>query len=385
MPGDTLTVYSSLPLQGPHAEQARSIVNGQKLALKQAGGKVGSFKVNFASRDDATAGESDQPGWSPGRTADNASKAAQDSRTIAYLGEFDSGATAVSLPITNEAAFMQVSPAATAVGLTKLVPGADKGEPDKYYPSGDRTFARVVPADDVQASASASWAKEQGARRVFLVDDKSVGGHGLVAQFRVAAERIGGLEIVGEKGMDPRADDYRDFAEEVSSRDPDLVFFGGGVESNARRLWRDLNAALPQARLMGAAGLLSPDFYRGLRSAGERTFITSAAQDPSQLPAEGRRFVRDYRREFGERPDPYAAYGHAAMSMLLDAIRRAGDSANRRDELVQRVLETADFQSVVGTFSIDDNGDTSLEKVSGYRVRNGRLEFVKPLAGRASG
>jgi branched-chain amino acid transport system substrate-binding protein len=382
--GDTLTVYSSLPLQGPHADQARSTIEGQKLALAEAGGKAGSFKVNFASRDDATAGDSRGPGWSPGRTSDNASKAAEDSRTIGYVGEFDSGASAISIPITNEAGFVQLSPAATAVGLTKLVPGADKGEPDKYYPSGDRTFARLIPADDVQASAAASWTKDLGARRVFLVDDKSVAGLGLVEQFRVAAERSGGLQILGQKGMDPRADNYRDFAKEVAAKSPDLVYFSGGVESNARKFWRDLSAGVPHARLMGSAGLLSPDFYRDLRS-NERTFITSAAQDPSQLPPQGQRFIRDYRRKFGRDPDPYAAYGHAAMSLLLDAIRRAGDDANGREEIVKQVFDTEDFRSVIGTFSIDENGDTTLDRVAGYRVRNGRLEFVKALDGSPSG
>jgi branched-chain amino acid transport system substrate-binding protein len=381
--GDTLTIYSSLPLQGPHAGQAQGIIDGEKLALSEAGGKAGSYKVNFAYVDDATAGDSRGPGWNPGRTADNATKAAEDARTIAYVGEFDSGASAVSIPITNEAGFVQVTPAATAVGLTKLVPGADKGEPDKYYPSKELTFARVIPADDVQASAAAAWAKDLGARRVFLVDDKSVEGLGLVEQFRVAAARIGGLEIVGRKGMDPLAGDYRGFAKDVASRNPDLVYFGGGVESNARTFWRDLAAGVPHARLMGSAGLLSPAFYQGLRS-NERTFITSAAQDPSQLP-QGRRFIRDFRRKFGHDPDPYAAYGHAAMSLVLDAIRRAGDSANRREEIVKRVVDTKDFHSVVGTFSIDDNGDTSLARVAGYRVRNGQLEFVKGLVGTPSG
>jgi branched-chain amino acid transport system substrate-binding protein len=381
--GDTLTIYSSVPLQGPHADQARAIVDGEKLALSEAGGKAGSYKVNFANLDDATAGDSRGAGWNPGRTADNASRAAEDARTIAYVGEFDSGASAISIPITNEAGFVQVSPAATAVGLTKLVPGADKGEPDKYYPSGDRTFARVIPADDVQASAAAAWAKDFGARRVFLVDDKSVGGLGLVKQFQVAAQRVGGIQIVGQQGMDPRAHDYRDFAKEVAKKDPDLVYFGGGVESNARTFWRDLGAGVPHARLMGSAGLLSPDFYQGLR-ANERTFLTSAAQDPRQLP-QGQRFIRDYRRTFGHEPDPYAAYGHAAMSVVLDAIRRAGDSANQRGDIVDRVFDTKNFHSVVGTFSIDENGDTSLTRVAGYRVRNGRLEFVKGLDGTATG
>ena len=110
VPGDTLTIFSSLPLQGPHAAQSQSIVNAEKLALREAGGKVGDFKVNFASADDATAG-GDQAGWDPDKTAENARKAVENTRTIAYLGDFDSGATAISLPITNEAGFAQVSPA----------------------------------------------------------------------------------------------------------------------------------------------------------------------------------------------------------------------------------------------------------------------------------
>jgi branched-chain amino acid transport system substrate-binding protein len=383
VPGNTLTIYSSLPLQGPHAAQAQAIINAEKLALNEAGGKSGSFKINFASIDDATAGIGAKSGWNPGRTADNATKASEDSGTIAYVGEFDSGASAVSIPITNEAGFVQVSPAASAVGLTKLVPGADKGEPDKYYPSGDRNFVRVVPADDVQASAAVAWAKQLGARKVVTIDDKGVTGESLVAQFEASARDAG--MAVERKSMDPRASDYRDFVKQVAKARPDLVYFGGGVESNAKQLWRDLAPAVPGARLMGSARLISPDFYRGLRSVGERTFLVSATQDPSQLPAAGRRFSSDYRHRFGQLPDPYAAYGFTSMLLLLDAIDRAGDRAGQRGEIISKVLDTRNFQSPIGAFAIDDNGDTSLDKVAGYRVRNGALEFVKALRGRARG
>ena len=378
--GDTLTIYTSLPLQGPHKTQSESIVNAEKLALREAGGKAGQFKVNFASRDDATAGDSRAAGWNPDRTADNASKAAQDSRTIGYIGELDSGATAISVPITNEAGFVQISPAATAVGLTKLVTGADKGEPDKFYPSEERTFARIVPADDVQASAAVTWSKQMGVRKVLLVDDKSVEGRGIVDQFRSAAGRIG-LDIVDQAGMDPRSDNYRDLAKEIAGKHPDLVYFGGGFESNAVQFWKDLNGAAPDLRLMGPDRLLVPNFYARLGGAAGRTYLTSATQDPRQLPPRGRRFVRDYRKVFGERPDPYAAYGHTAMSLLLDVIRRSGKNASKRGEIVKQLFETRNFESVVGKFSIDQNGDTSLRKVAGYRVRGGRLSFAEPLQG----
>ena len=381
VPGDTLTIFSSLPLQGPRAEQSQSIVNAQKLALRDSGGKVGDFKVNYASADDSTAG-GDRIGWDPDKTAENARKAVENTRTIAYIGELDSGATAVSLPISNEAGFVQVSPGSTAVGLTKFLPGAEKGEPDKFYPSGTRTFARVVPADDVQASAAAGWTRSLGARSVFLIGDKSLEGDGLVELYRAVASEVG-VRVVGTDRMDPRADEYRELARDVARTKPDAVYFGGGEASNALRLWRDLDEALPDAILVGSHNLLVPSFYERLGSAERRTYITSSAQDPRQLPASGRRFVRDYTREFGKRPDPLAAYGYAAMSLVLDALKRAGDRAAEREQVVEELLDTRDFNSVIGRFSIDDNGDTSLERLAGYRVRDGRLVFAVPLRGRS--
>jgi branched-chain amino acid transport system substrate-binding protein len=380
VPGDTLTIFSSLPLQGPHADQAQSIVNAQKLALREVGGQVGDFKINFASADDATAG-GERVGWDPDKTAENARKAVENTRTIAYIGDFDSGATAISLPITNEAGFVQVSPASAAVGLTKLVAGAvEAGEPDKFYPSGDRTFARVVPADDVQASAAARWTRRLGARTVFVLGDKSLEGDGLAEMYRAAAGRSG-LRVAGQERMDPRDEDYADLTRELARTRPDAIYFGGGADSNSVQLWRDLHDAVPGALKIGSHNLLVPEFYGRLGAAGTRTYITSIAMDPSQLPARGRRFVRDYRREFGELPDRFAAYGHAAMNLLLDAIGRAGDGAPERDRVIEEAFATTGLDSAVGTFDIDDNGDTSLDRITGYRVRDGRLAVAAALRG----
>ena len=204
VPGDTLTIFSSLPLQGPHADQAQSIVNAEKLALREAGGKVGDFKINFASADDATAG-GDQVGWDPDKTAENARKSVENTRTIAYIGDFDSGATAVSLPITNEAGFVQVTPASTAIGLTKNVKGAvEAGEPDKFYPSGQRTYARIVPIDTIQAAALVTLMKKDGCTKVALTNDKEVYGAGLGKAIEAAAQKEG-LTIISNQGIDKQA------------------------------------------------------------------------------------------------------------------------------------------------------------------------------------
>lgn len=381
--GDTLTIFASLPLQGPQTQRAASILRGEKLALEQAGGKVGKFKVNFSFQSDAAPNDG-KPGWNPDQVADNARKAVQDLRTIAYTGELDSGASAVSIPITNEAGFAQVSPGSTSVGLTKRVPGAEKGEPDKYYPSGERNFVRVVPADDVEASAAADWAHKLGAKTVFVLGDRSVEGDGVAELFRVAAQDRG-LTVVGDDRMDPRANDYTDIARKVAVAAPDLVFFGGGVESNAAALWPALSSAVPKALLMGTQDLLTPGFYRRLGGAESRTYLTSAALDPSLLPPKGQRFARDYRHAYGSAPDPYAAYGYTTIALLLDAIRRAGSSGGNRERVIRELFDTKDYDAVIGTFSIDDNGDTSLTSLTGYRIRGGRPVDPVKLVGKASG
>ncbi|HEX5302221.1 MAG TPA: hypothetical protein VFW50_35030, partial [Streptosporangiaceae bacterium] len=147
--GGTVDIYSSLPLQGASSAQTQPMVNGMKLALAQAGGKAGQWTVNYQSLDDSTAAAGK---WDPGQTAANARKAATDPKAVYYMGEFNSGASEVSIPILNQAGLAQVSPANTYVGLTTNLPGSAAGEPQKYYPNGTRTYLRIVPIDSIQAA-----------------------------------------------------------------------------------------------------------------------------------------------------------------------------------------------------------------------------------------
>ena len=145
--GKNLTIYSSVPLQGASRTQTTAVVNGAKLALEQAGSKAGPHTIKYESLDDSTA----QAGsWTPEAESANARKAAQDDSTAVYIGTFNSGAAAISIPILNEAGVPMISPANTYEGLTAGPEGAEPGEPDKYYPTGTRNYTRIVPKDDVQ-------------------------------------------------------------------------------------------------------------------------------------------------------------------------------------------------------------------------------------------
>ena len=134
-----LSIYLSAPLRGPPAADGRDVADGARLALADAGREAGGVAVRLRVLDDAGAGGSEAA-----LAGANARRATEDSTAIAYLGELDSGTTRTSLPITNEAGLLQVSPAASAVDLTREAPGSDQ-VPTEVQPSGTRTFGRVVP------------------------------------------------------------------------------------------------------------------------------------------------------------------------------------------------------------------------------------------------
>jgi branched-chain amino acid transport system substrate-binding protein len=145
--GQTLKIVSSLPLTGSSLTQTDTIVKSIQLKLKQIGNKVcgGKYSIVYESKDDASAALGK---WDPAVETENANKAAADKSVIAYIGTFNSGAAALSIPILNKAEVVMVSPANTNPGLTKPGKGdAAKGEPEVYYPNGKRNYARVVAAD----------------------------------------------------------------------------------------------------------------------------------------------------------------------------------------------------------------------------------------------
>jgi branched-chain amino acid transport system substrate-binding protein len=375
-----LTIYASNPLQGVSRPLATSVVNGEKLALSEVGGKVGNFKIKFVSLDDSTAAAGK---WDPGATSAAARKAAQDKSTIAYLGEFNSGASAVSIPILNGVPILQVSATATYVGLTRAE-GAEKGEPDKYYPAGKRTFGRVVPADHIQAAAQATYQKDKGCTKVYILNDQEVFGKGLADQAATIAKNLG-LTVLANQGMDPKAANYRAVAGKVKSAGADCVFFGGLTASHALQLWHDLHAAVPTAMLFGPDGMAETAFTTKLTASEQKmTYLTNPTLDPKLYPAAGQKFFTDYQKTYGIKPEVYAIYGYEAMKVVLQAIQNAGDKGNDRQAVIDAFFQIKDRESVLGTYSIDENGDTTLSAYGGNKVEGGQLVFdkvIKPQTG----
>jgi branched-chain amino acid transport system substrate-binding protein len=382
----SLTIYSSLPLQGDSRPQSESVNNGMELALEEAGGKVGDITINFEKLDDATAAAGK---WEPGKVSANAREAAQNEEAIAYLGEFNSGASAISIPVINEAGILQISPSNTYVGLTREQ-GADAGEPAKYYPAGTRTYGRVVPADHIQAAAQVTYQKDNGCTKVYVLNDKEVYGKGLADQVESAAPNVG-LEVVANEGIDTKAANFRSLAQKIKGSGADCMFFGGITQNKGVQLFKDINAVNPDLKLFGPDGVAESAFSEEVGSKVEAvTFITNPTLDPKLYPPAAQEFFTKYEEKYGDKPEPYAIYGYESMKLALLAIENAGDAvktddvAARRKAVVDAFFQIKDRDSVLGTYSIDENGDTTLSDYGGNRIEDGQLVFDKVIKAQTS-
>ncbi|MGI9082282.1 MAG: branched-chain amino acid ABC transporter substrate-binding protein [Thermoleophilaceae bacterium] len=372
-----VTIYSSLPRQGSNRPQTLDVEAGMRLALKQRKNKAGSCTISYKALDDSTA----QAGqWDPGATSANARRVAQDKSAVAVLGEFNSGASAISIPITNEAGLLQVSPANTALELTKDAGPDDKGAPDKYYPSGKRTYGRVVPADHIQGSALADWMKEKGVKKIYILDDKQVYGAG-VAKTTADAAKLNGIEVAGTDSIDPKAANYRSLASKVKASGVDAVFYGGITQNNAVQLYKDLGAALPDATLWGPDGVAETEFTKDLPpDVAKRTFITVATINPKDYGPKGQKFFTDFKSEYGkDQPEPYAIYGFEAMDIALEALDRAGAECGDRQSVIDEFYKTKDKEGVTGTYDIDPDGDVTLSTFGRHLVTDGKLSPIKTV------
>jgi branched-chain amino acid transport system substrate-binding protein len=379
--GDTLQVYSSLPLQGAQRPNTTDLVRGAELALKQHGGKAGEFTIEYTSLDDSTA----QAGtWTPEQTSANARRVAQEDNSIAYIGEFNSGASAISIPILNEVPIAQVSPANTAVGLTSDDPGADEGEPEKYYPTGQRHYLRIVPKDTIQGAALATVMKQDGCQNAYILNDKEVYGAGLARNIEMSAQEQG-LEILANEGIDPKAPNFRSLAAKMKGDGADCFVFGGITANGAVQLYKDVLAASPDIKLYGPDGVAETGFTDpgegGIpANVQQRVKLTVATLDPSEYPPDGQKFFRDYEAEYGEaNPNPYAVYGYEAMDLILDTCDRLGPDCGDRQMLIDGLYDTKGRESVLGRYDIDENGDTTLTDYGVYRVEDGELVFDETI------
>jgi branched-chain amino acid transport system substrate-binding protein len=372
----TVKIVSDLPLQGSSAAQTEQMNNAVELYLQDIGNKVGDYTIEFEAFDDSTAAKG---AWDEATCSANARQYVEDESIIGVIGTFNSGCAKLEVPIANEAALAYVSPANTATGLTHEGPGAEEGEPDKYYPSGIRNYARVVTSDDVQGQIDANYMmNELGVTSVFILDDKDAYGKGVADAFEIAANEIG-LEVAGHEGWDANAQNYRALMTTVKESGADGIFIGGISCFNGGQVIKDKVAVVGDNEAVPT--LVSDGFVQVslFEEAGEENaeglYGSAPTLNPEDLPGAGKEFNAKVEEQFGP-PEVYTAYAVASLQMLLAALEESDGSR----EGVSEALVGASADTVVGPITFDENGDPAEKFESIFQAKSGAWEFVEQVA-----
>jgi branched-chain amino acid transport system substrate-binding protein len=377
--GSNLTIYASVPLQGGSGDQGKAIENGAQIALEQANNKIGKFTIKYKKLDDslASTGAADE-----GKASQNARQTLADKTAVGYIGDYNSGISKVTIPLLNQGGVAQVSPSNTYAGLTtNKVAGTDPGEPGKYYPTGKRTYARIVPIDTVQAAALLLSMKADGCKSVHIWNSKSTYSAGLAKNLVNEAPKAG-IKVEGNDGYDPQASNYRSLAANVKA---DCFVSTGEIEQNANQGLKAVAQAHPKTKIYESDGdclNASADPKKGVPpEAAPRFKCTIATLDPKSFGPEGTKFFKTYQQKFGGgTPDPYAIYGYESMQLLLDSVKRASSNGTKdvsRADVVSAMFQTKNRKSILGTYSLDAEGDSSIADYGLYKIVGGKLTFDK--------
>jgi branched-chain amino acid transport system substrate-binding protein len=369
-------VGASTALQGKFTDHGIQVVQALESVMEARHWRAGDYRVGLQVCNEAL--KADAPS-DPAKCRRNARAFARNPRVIAVIGPFSSGCAAEMLPILNRAPggpVTAIGASPTYLGLTRSGPGVGPDEPARYFPSGRRSFIRVVPADDAQAAAAVLYAQRHGAKRAFVLDDQEPYGTGLADAFRASAGRSG-LAVAGRAPWDVRAHSYRSLATRIRASRADFVFLGGLRSTNGAQLVKDLRERLgPSVVLFGPDGFQAGTLVEGAGSAAEGFTSSIAVLPVGELPPAGREFAAKFKRRFGDEPCCYSVRSAQSAQLLLDAIAASG---GRRPRVAEHLLGRRVEGGLLDDFSIDEQGDTTDTTIGIYRIESGRLKFVMPI------
>jgi branched-chain amino acid transport system substrate-binding protein len=360
-----LTVYMSLPRGGLSADEAAAVDAGARLALRRAGGRAGGRDIRLVRLDSTRDGKGP---WDPGQVEANAERAADDPSAIAYIGELDLGATAVSLPVTNDAHLLQVSPLDSLTSLTRAVPGrAGRGAPVRYYPAGRRSFLRLAPDALEEADLMAARLAVLGARRVAVVAEEGVYAVELASQVASRVERAG-RAVVATESLHAQEGSARAVVDALAEVRPDAIVYAGTGDRPGAELLAELARRLPGAPLL-AAGATLDRAPVPFAAAPQRVEAFSPLRRPAAYGRWGRRVLRELRRREGPAAArPQALYGFEAARLVLDAVEAAGD---RRAAVLREGRRPRVRRSPLGRYEVRPTGDVDGRPLELYRLRGG--------------
>ncbi|ANF98144.1 branched-chain amino acid ABC transporter substrate-binding protein [Paenibacillus bovis] len=344
--GKVIKIATQSPLSGGSSIQGEAIRLGAQMSMedhKEDFSKLG-YSLELVPYDDQ---------GDPKKGVANAEQIGADQAVLGVIGHLNSGVSIPSSVVYEKYNIPMISPASTATEFT-----------DRKLKVANRVVAR----DDFQGPAAAEYAvKTVGAKKIFVIQDKTAYGQGLAEAFRDKAQELGAT-IAGYEGITVGEKDFNGVLNIAATQNPDFIFFGG--------LYAEGGLIIKQARdkgitapIMGGDALDSSGLVEIAGADVKGSLYSSVAGEIAKMEG-GTDWAARYQKEFSKVPEGYSAYAYDSMTIMLDAIKKTLDSSGgempSRETVRDAVRATKDFKGIATEVSFDDKGDNSFAKVYIY-------------------
>ncbi len=360
---DTAVIGLAAPLTGDQAYVGVGVLQGAQMAVEEAnvrGPVFGRTRLKLEGLDDQ---------HNPTQAVLVANKLVANPNAVGVVGHFNSSCTKAASAIYHEARMVQITPASTNPEISR---------------QGFDTFFRVCATDDVQAPAAAEFAWHKlGKRKIAILDDQTTYGKGLADEFQKRFKALGG-EVLLRNGITQGEKDFTPLLTKVRSVNPELIYYGG-VYPELGLLIKQSGKLGLKAPWMGGDGIYDVTLIQiATPGLSEGTYATMLGVDPRSLPS-AQEFVSRYEARYGQ-IGSFSAYGYDATSLLIEAIRRAGQKAGRplagkndREAILREVRGMRDFPGILGPINFDEKGDAIGKSVGIFKIENGQFKFIEEV------
>ncbi|HEV2359746.1 MAG TPA: branched-chain amino acid ABC transporter substrate-binding protein [bacterium] len=354
--GRVVKIGVDLPMSGGEAPNGVPTNNGVLLAIEQANKAGGPYTFEEVLKDDAVNGVHD-----PAQGAKNVQELVADSAVVGIVGNFNSNVGKASIPISNAAGVVQITPSQTNPTLTK-------GPDAKALRTKPNNYFRICSTDDLQGPVAADYAyKALKARKMAILDDTETYGKGIADEVEKEFKKLGGT-VLSHDGIPKGTQDFHAILTKIKSENPDILFFGGVTTTGGGLVRKQMPDVGLKAAYEGGDGIVEDEFLKVAGDTAEGSYGTVAAIDATKI-ASAKAFLAAYKAKFNDDPGAYSASAYVAAKVIIDAVKAGGPD---RAKVLAHVRALKGYKSILGTFGFDANGDTTNRVISVYVVKNGK-------------
>ncbi|MGZ4496110.1 MAG: branched-chain amino acid ABC transporter substrate-binding protein [Nocardioides sp.] len=320
-------------LTGDAGALGQNMVGGIDLALKEYNAKHADCQIGLKKFD-----SQGSPDTAPGL----ATQIVNDDTIFGLIGPGFSGESLATGKTFFESGLPSISPSATNVTITQ---------------QGWTTWHRVIGNDDAQGAADAKYLTDNGAKKVFVIDDGQDYSKGLAGTVKSSL----GSAMTGSDQITVGQTDMSAVVTKVNAAGADAVFYGG-YYTEAGLLAKALRQAGFKGTFMSGDGSEDPNFVKvaGAQAAEGAVLSAPAGPPPANFGASGL----------------YATQSYDAANIFLAAL----DSGASTPEEINTFIGSYTGDGVSGPIAFDDKGDIKESKIYAYFVKNGQLDVENPKA-----